>query len=117
MVHKKRYEALLRNVCGVFLTMLLLGPMGEITWDFDFRVWKDAVSDGNKYISYGTSMAQQAREQCISENLEAYILDKAGRDNISLTVTSICGVLHSISDIRYILYDGRGTCFGRLFLQ
>jgi hypothetical protein len=36
-------------------------------------------------------MAQQAREQCISENLEAYILDKAGRDNISLTVDVTLG--------------------------
>ena len=91
LVQQKHAEGFLRILCGIFLTLLLLDHLGDISWDPDWEAWEDAVFKGERHSAYGTAMAQQARKQRISEALEAYILDKAAREDISLTVDVIVG--------------------------
>lgn len=91
LVQGKQYEALIRTLCGLFLTLLLLDPLCHFSWDPDWGILEDAFNRGKAHSAYGTAMAQQDQIQRISQALEAYILDKAAREGTSLTVNVIVG--------------------------
>ena len=86
LVEKKQYEAFLRSLCGIILMLLLLNPLNDIRWNLDWNLLEESVLDGQLYSAQGTSMAKQEQIQRISEALEAYILDKAAQEELSLTV-------------------------------
>ena len=85
------YEDLLRTLCGIFLTVFLLQPLREFTWEADFEIPDQSFSAGQTYRDHGTAMARQAQIQHISEALEAYILDKAAGEGVFLTVEVTVG--------------------------
>lgn len=85
LVEKKQYEAFLRSLCGIILMLLLLNPLNDIRWNLDWNFLEESVLDGQLYSAQGTSMARQEQIQRISEALEAYILEKAAQEELSLT--------------------------------
>lgn len=91
MVPEKPYEGLLRSLSGIFLTLLMLEPLGNLSWDLELDCFEAAGSEGENHSAYGADMAKQEQLRCISEELEAYILDKAGREGESLKIDVILG--------------------------
>lgn len=68
---------LLRLVCGIFLTSVLLSPKKK--WDFSSfsNVLSDFAREGELAVQSGEILAQEARADIIKEESQAYILDKA----------------------------------------
>ena len=91
LLRQTPYEGLLRTLCGMFLTIFLLQPLGKFTWDTDFGLWNQSVYEGQSHSDRGTAMALEAQKQRISQALEAYILDKAAGEGIPLTVEVTVG--------------------------
>lgn len=79
-------QAILRLICGVFLAVTAIGPLGQISlpdWEeLSLPVWQEAM----EISAMGEAMAQQERFLRIKETLEAYILDKASEWGMDLSV-------------------------------
>lgn len=91
LVQEKQYQTMLRTLCGIFLTLLLLDPLGEIRWSPDWSILKNAAYQGETYSAYGTQIAQRSQIQRISEALESYVLDKAAGTDANLAVEVTVG--------------------------
>lgn len=78
---------LLKWICGIFLVLALLHPLGtlelpDISADPFLKEAKTVVSEGRE-------QAQTARNEIITESLEAYILTKAKEHGLTVEV-SVC---------------------------
>lgn len=80
-------EKLLRLLCGIFLTVILLSPLTNIQLDLELDLFHDAIEEGRRQAASGVKLARQERLSIISQGLEAYILDKAGQKGADLHVT------------------------------
>ena len=89
MVPEGAYEKLLRLLCGVFLTVILLSPLIKIDWEPNLDFFADVLDEGKRQAAVGEDLARQETERIISQRLEAYILDKAGQKGADLHVMVI----------------------------
>lgn len=87
MVQKGAHEALLRFLCGMFLTVTLLAPLPGIHLEPELDFFGEVISEGEIQTATGKEMAQQELRRSISRSLEAYILDKAGQLDAQLQVS------------------------------
>lgn len=78
-------SSIMKLVCGVFLSYTVLAPVTRFD-PGDLAVCGWAVADGSEAVAAGESLAQDAREQFIKQDLETYILDKASQLGASLQV-------------------------------
>lgn len=84
IVHNCRQEALIRLVCGMFLMTLLISSWTNMTWRQDISVFQDAQQNSQTYVKEGAEIARQKQVQIISEQLEAYIIEKAMEMNAEI---------------------------------
>lgn len=84
--HSSRFCPVLRFVCGTFLCGVVLQPLSggipEITLNWTENVTQKAA----ELAQEGSRAAQSAMEDIITEELEAYILDKAASLDTSVEV-------------------------------
>ena len=87
IVHESRSNLFIRLLCGLFLTISVIQPFTG--WDIEnIRLDASAYSDyGKEAAVAGAQLSQKAMADIITQNTEAYILDKALALNANLTVT------------------------------
>lgn len=77
LVGKGSMAALVKLTGGIFLVLTMLSPL--IRWNLpDLDHWLTGLTaDGKTLVADGTAMAAAARENIITQQVEAYIQDKA----------------------------------------
>lgn len=70
-------KSLIRLVCGIFLMVTALGPVSGVSLPDLGMIAEQYVQEGKEQSFRGEAMAIHEQEERISEELEAYILDKA----------------------------------------
>lgn len=79
-------RSVLRLVCGILLILTALEPVQHVTIsDWQFFAFDDSLT-GKAAIAMGQELAMEERERIISQQLEAYILDKAASLGAQVTV-------------------------------
>lgn len=79
-------RSLLRLVCGILLILTALGPIHQISIpDWQFFAF-DYGFEGETAAAMGQEFAREKRGRIISQQLEAYILDKAASLGAQISV-------------------------------
>lgn len=70
-------SGLLKLICGVFLTFVLLSPGKNMDFSEISQYWMDFSQSGESIAREGEQISQEAMADIIKSQSEAYILDKA----------------------------------------
>ena len=73
-------------LCGILMAVTLIAPLGSISFHGLTDYWNDLSYDAQDYVSEGTAMAENQMCDIIKSQSEAYILDKANRMGLQITV-------------------------------
>ena len=84
-------SAIIKMMCGIFMAITVVSPWLKLQI-YDFSVYADSFSQ-QAYIArdLGIEEAEEYKRSLITEKVSTYILDKAAREDISLTVDVIVG--------------------------
>lgn len=81
-----RFRPVLRLVCGMFLSLVVLRPLSGGIPELTLNWTENTTLEAAALAQAGGHAAQSAMEDIITEELEAYILDKAADLNTSVEV-------------------------------
>ena len=73
-------------ICGILMAVTVVAPLKDISFDMVGSFWNGVRYDAQKYVSEGTLMAENEISHIIKSQCEAYILDKANRMGLQITV-------------------------------
>ncbi len=77
LVQKTGEKDLIRMLCGVFLTIVLIQPLVKADLkDLPLGDWLQ-IQEGKQNAAYGEALAKESRLAIIKRRAETYILDKA----------------------------------------
>ena len=71
---------------GILMAITVIAPLGRISFQGISEYWDDVSLDAQGYVTDGTSMAENQMRDIIKSQCEAYILDKANRMGLQITV-------------------------------
>ena len=71
---------------GILMTITVVAPLGNITFNGVSEFWDALSYDAEKYVLEGTTMAEKQEADIIKYQSEAYILDKANRMGLQISV-------------------------------
>ena len=71
---------------GILMAFTVISPLGNITFQGIAAYWDGLSEDAQKYVSDGTAMAENQKADIIKSQSEAYILDKADRMGLQISV-------------------------------
>lgn len=74
---RNTHHAVLRLLTGVFLSITVIAPLTDITLSNLTEYFETVEYDGDHVAGQGIEAASDLRKTSISDQLEAYILDKA----------------------------------------
>ena len=77
---------ILRMLCGVVMTVTVLSPLSKLSFDRVSVYFDDISLASSAYVSEGERAAQESISAVIKQQAEAYILDKATRMGLSVSV-------------------------------
>lgn len=83
---KSSTGVLTRMVCGLFLTIVVIKPFGNLNFSYLADFTQTFSESAQAAASTGTELADETRRQIIKAETEAYILDKASSYNLQLEV-------------------------------
>lgn len=89
LVRDIQESAFLRLLCGLFLTICVIGPISAVDMEnllLDFSFYSE---NAGLIAAAGEQMQESAIEEIIKERVEAYILDKAREHNADIHVEII----------------------------
>lgn len=78
--------AVIRTVCGVFLALVVVAPWKDLQLTGLTDITSDIRLDADTAVAEGENSAQEAMAELISEQVRAYILDKAADLGLELEV-------------------------------
>lgn len=81
--------AVAKMICGVFLLFSVISPFWSLQWTGGNNLVKDLRTDAEKAIAIGENSARESMEGIITEQVTAYILDKASVYHAQLEVDVI----------------------------
>lgn len=81
---KSAYKKHISMLCGLFMTFTLLRPLIEIRIP-ELPDMNEYIRQAQSAVEEGKRISLSARKTIISQECEAYILDKAGALQVSLT--------------------------------
>lgn len=93
----KAIATVVQTVSGLFLIFTLLSPLGALQPNVDTGIFDDLTYEARLAAAQGEAQTRDQLAQCIKEQTEAYILDKArsfGAD-VEVTVTLSADALPS----------------------
>ncbi len=73
----KAVATVVRTVSGLFLVFTLLHPLSALRTDRNTDLFGDFSVQAQEAVQIGTDESRNSFAQCIKEQIEAYILDKA----------------------------------------
>ncbi len=113
---KQTGGALLKLLCGVFLSLVMISPLSRIRFEeLDLRNW-DMREEGEAAAAMGQEYARQAKIQLIKDRTEAYILDKASLYQLDVTV-EVTVSDDELPEPESVVIRGRVSPYARLQLQ
>lgn len=71
---------------GILMAITVIAPLGRISFQGISEYWDDVSLDAQGYVTDGTSMAENQMRDIIKSQCEAYILDKANRMGLQISV-------------------------------
>lgn len=74
-------------ICGIFLCFSVIAPLRTLDYSDFLEPMNDIRQDALATAAMGQTLYQESLTQVITENTEAYILDKAKGLGLSLSVT------------------------------
>ena len=74
-------------VCGIFLCLTVISPLGKVRLEDLLEPITDIRQDALAVSAMGQNLYQESLSQVITDQTEAYILDKAQSLGLELTVT------------------------------
>lgn len=77
IVSETKAKELVRLVCGIIMTILILRPLAGIDLESLLEIPFADSTGVEAYVAEGEQVAFEHQERCISSACEAYILDKA----------------------------------------
>lgn len=86
VVPKGTAKELVRLLCGLFLAITVLRPLGRVDCNVLEEYPFDFAQDAEAAAAVGEKMAEDAMQEIIKAETEAYILDKATALNAELSV-------------------------------
>lgn len=78
--------SLVKMLCGIFMTLTVISPFTEVRFSDFANILPDISAEAEAAVADGELSGKNALADCITQRLEAYILDKAARMDVSLTV-------------------------------
>ena len=81
----------IRLLCGVFLTVVLVQPLCGLSFEEPLRWTEDLNALGAEIVAQGSQEAQAQKEAIIKTRLEAYIVEKAAQAGASVTADITLG--------------------------
>ena len=75
----------IRLLCGVFLTVVLVQPLCGLSFEEPLRWTEDLNALGAEIVAQGSREAQAQKEAIIKARLEAYIVEKADQVGASVS--------------------------------
>ena len=75
----------IRLLCGVFLTVVLVQPLCGLSFEEPLRWTEDLNALGAEIVEQGSREAQAQKEAIIKARLEAYIVEKADQAGASVS--------------------------------
>lgn len=88
---KGRVRQVLRLACGLMLALVLLSPLAEISWDGYAAYLAQYRQEAEAAVAQTQEAANQYNRRIIEQECAAYIWDKAGEREITLSsVTVTC---------------------------
>lgn len=106
--------ALLRLVCGVFLTFVLLSPVKGLEMPDFSDILEDYAMAGDALAREGKNLADEAMAEIIKAEAQSYILDKARllREDITVEI----GLDEALTPARAVV-TGTVSPYGRAALS
>ena len=89
MVRDIQEDAFLRLLCGLILSMCVIGPISHMDMEKLLPDFSSYSENAELMTTAGEQMQKSAMEEIIKERVEAYILDKALEHNADLHVEII----------------------------
>lgn len=86
LVQNSSCQPVIHLICGMFLCAVVLRPFSGRLPEISLNLTPSAVQQDRDYAYEGSEAAQNAMADIITEELEAYILDKAASLNVSVEV-------------------------------
>lgn len=86
LVKKSTYATVIKLICGLFLTMTVVGPLTNLELTDISSYINEFSIDAQALVDAGSQAAETEKKQIIKEKTEAYILDKAASLGLSVTV-------------------------------
>ena len=71
---------------GILMAVTVIAPLENISFRGVEDYWDNLSVDAQEYVSDGTAMAENQRIAIIKSQSEAYILDKANRMGLQITL-------------------------------
>ena len=87
MIRNQTHAALLRILCGLCFTILLIRPLSDRDWKMDLDITQYLSEEGERAAQIGADLTQNAVSRLISEKTAAYIMEQAAQRNTELTVS------------------------------
>ena len=81
----------IRLLCGVFLTVVLVQPLGSFSFDTPLQWTQGLETAAADAVRQGSREAQAQKEAIIKTRLEAYIVEKAAQAGASVTADITLG--------------------------
>lgn len=78
--------SLVKMLCGIFMALTVISPFTEVRLSDLTNLLPDISAEAEAAVADGELTGKNALAARICEQLEAYILDKAARMDVSLTV-------------------------------
>ena len=77
---------ILRLLTGILMVITILSPVVNISFTHITDFLDGLTEQGDYYANSGKTMAEESMSAIIKEQIEAYILDKADRMDLDITV-------------------------------
>ena len=78
-------HTVIRMICGVFMTITVLGPLCDFSFPDLFDIIPDFQEDAAQAAAWGEDFSAQLQKEHILQSLQAYIQDKASELDVTIT--------------------------------
>ena len=109
-------SALIRFLCGIYLTVILVRPLTGCSADMDLTFTRQAADSGTIQARLGEDLYRQTVSQRISAETEAYILEKADQHGAAIRAQVTVGedLLPEYAQLRGAVSDTAKEALSRI---
>lgn len=83
---KNAIGRIIKLLCSILMAVTVIAPLGNITFNGVADYWDGLSVDAEKYVAEGTALAENQMTDIIKSQSETYILDKAKRMGLQISV-------------------------------